>query len=131
MKTRTLTLALLGSVAAIAGAQDSAVPNGTWHGEIILPAGNPAEVLMHVESGGGTWIATPRGAMSQNQRGNPCFGRPLPIAIATTNGAVQIHIQASKAVQGCTDSRATVRLIDDRHLEGAFVDKTPLKLQRR
>ena len=38
MKSRTLTLVLLWSVAAVAGAQETAIPNGDWRGEIILPS---------------------------------------------------------------------------------------------
>jgi hypothetical protein len=53
------------------------------------------------------------------------------MVLARAEGSITIHIQASKAVQGCNDGRATVKRIDDRHLEGAFPDGRPLKLQRR
>lgn len=89
-----------------------------------------AEVQMRVEgAAGGTWTVSPLGG--RLAKPNPCFGRPLPLAITEAEGAFKLHIQAAQAVKGCSDGRATLKRTDERHLEGSFADGRPLKLARR
>ncbi len=129
MKTGKLVLALLFSIAGVAGAQELASLNGMWHGETMLPGGAPAQVQMRVEGGGGTWTVSLQGGRVDHT--NRCLGRPLPIALTETDGLIRIHIQASRVMKDCQDGRVAVRRTDDRHLEGTFADGRPLKLQRR
>lgn len=128
MKAGKLAFALLWSMAGAAGAQEPASLNGTWYGAINLPGGAPAEVQMRVEGAGGTWTVSIKSARVDHT--NPCLGRPLPMALTETGGVIRIHIQASQALKGCQDGRATVNRSGDR-LEGTFADGRPLKLQRR
>ncbi len=110
-------------------AQDTAALAGNWQGHTAMVGGLRVEVVMRLEGAKGTWTATPLMGLREP---NPCLSRPLPVEL--TDLAAQgyrIEIQASKAVKGCRDGQATVKLVDGRVLEGQFADGRPLKLERR
>jgi hypothetical protein len=110
-------------------AQDTAALAGAWQGEHQMPGGLFVEVLMRVDGAQGTWMATPRTPL---RAPNPCLSRPLPITLSDAGtGTYKIDIHASKAIQGCRDGQATVKLVDGRVLDGKFGDGRPLKLERR
>lgn len=130
MKIRMLTVATAMVLVSQVFAQDGAPLSGSWYGEIQLPGGLTAEVQMRVQGpAGGTWTVTPRA--DRPGMPNPCLRRPLPLAITEAEGAIKLHIQAAREVKGCNDGRATLKRIDERHLEGNFADGRPLKLARR
>ena len=129
MNIRMLALAacLCGSTPVLA--QDVAALSGGWWGHVQLPGGMRVEVTMRAEGAKGTWTAMPLTGLREP---NPCLSRPLPMELSTVAPEVfKIEIQAAKAIQGCRDGQATVKLIDGRVLEGKFADGRPLKLERR
>lgn len=129
MKTRLLALAACLCAAPLALAEEAAALKGNWQGRVQMPDGFMVEVLMRAENGAGTWTATPHSPLRVP---NPCFSRALPIALSEiAPGNFKIEIQAARAVPGCANGRATVRLVDGRLLEGKFADGRPLKLERR
>jgi hypothetical protein len=129
MNIRMLVLVAWLSGSTPVWAQDTAALTGGWWGHVQMPGGLMVEVLMRADGTQGTWTASPRTPLRVP---NPCLSRPLPIDLSVVAPDVfKIEIQASKAIPGCRDGQATVKLVDGRVLEGKFADGRPLKLERR
>lgn len=129
-----MNIRVLPLVACLCGAlptpaQDFTALAGNWQGHAALPGGLRVEVMVRVEGAQGTWTAMPLMGLREP---NPCLARPLPMALTDLAAeGFRIEIQASKAIPGCRDGLATVKLVDGRVLEGKFADGRPLKLERR
>lgn len=123
-----LTL-LLVSLFGLAWAQESLPSlNGKWFAEFISGDGHPRSAVLVIAEGASTWKDFARGGQRKN---NPCIGPEFPVTVRLRSpGEIGIHVNEEK-LSGCGDIRASLKLVDDKTLEGIFPDGRPLKFTRR
>ena len=121
-------LALL--AAAQAAAQDGTALDGSWTAQWRSQTGGPvANAEMTLQGSVGTWRAA---FASGEARANPCLERAHPASVKViAPGRFRLTIEASKTMQGCRDSVATLELADAAHLVGAWGNGQELKLKRK
>mgnify|MGYP006193241767 FL=1 len=102
--------------------------DGSWRVTFATEGSEGREALVELKGGTGTWTTYPRG---DRDRRDACVGRPFPIAMAgdaTTGLSLQLD---AKAIPGCRDRKATLKVVDDKTLEGNFDNGRALRLVKQ
>ena len=118
------------AAAALVVAQDGTALDGSWTAQWRPQTGGPvANAEMTLQGSVGTWRAA---FASGEGRANPCLERAHPVSVkAIAPGRFRLTIEASKTMQGCRASAATLELTDAAHLSGAWGNGQELKLTRK
>ncbi|NCT82840.1 MAG: hypothetical protein GXC94_06830 [Comamonadaceae bacterium] len=113
MSRHPIIITALGLACAAALAQPPAT-EGEWRASYIMGGmQRQAEVIFKGDAG--TWMAYNQAARDRN---NPCTGRRMPMVVESREGgALQVLVQRSAEVPGCTDFRLELRAVEGR-LEG-------------
>lgn len=120
----TIGLALFTS--AEVGMAQSASLEGIWAGTMTIET-RAYEVMADFSRATGSW----RLGIPNNR--NPCSGRDMPISVTSVSESeFKVAVEASKALQSCTEYVVNLRLTDPKTLEGEVEGKGhPVKLVRK
>jgi len=103
--------------------------DGNWRVTFSTEGSEGREAVVELKGGTGTWTTYARG---DRDRKDICVGRPFPLSLTGDAAAgLNLQLDAAKAVPGCRDRKATLKLVDDKTLEGSFDNGRPLKLVRQ
>ena len=115
---------------AFASAQQPGLYDGKWSATFKSQSGLSDHGELVLSGQGGTWkfISIHGHQMSRY----PCVDRELPVTVRSSSPEeLTFAIEASKAVAGCTDRSVAVKRVDDKTLEGHFLEGgTALHLSR-
>lgn len=103
--------------------------DGNWRVTFATEGSEGREAMVELKGGSGTWTTYAR---SDKDKRDVCVGRPLPVTIAgdPTAGKLDLRLDASSAMAGCRDRKATLQRTDDRTLEGTFDNGRAIRLVR-
>lgn len=103
--------------------------DGTWRVTFATEGSEGREAMVELKGGSGSWTTYAR---SDKDKRDACVGRPLPVTIAgdPAAGKLDLRLDASNAIAGCRDRRATLQRTDDRTLEGHFDNGRAIRLVR-
>lgn len=102
--------------------------DGSWRVTFATEGAEGREAMVELKGGSGTWTTYAR---SDKDKKDACVGRPLPLSITgDASTRLDLRLDASTAIAGCRDRKATLRLVDDKTLEGTFDNGRALKLVR-
>jgi hypothetical protein len=104
--------------------------DGHWRVTFATEGAEGREATVELKGGTGTWTTYAR---SDKDKKDPCVGRPLPLSIAgdPAAGKLDLRLDASSAIAGCRDRKATLQRTDDKTLEGSFDNGRAIKLVRQ
>lgn len=124
--TLHLPLILAACLIALPGWSQSTL-DGNWRVTFATEGAEGREATVELKGGTGTWTTYAR---SDKDRKDPCVGRPLPLSI-TGDAKLDLKLDASSAIAGCRDRKATLQRTDDKTLEGTFDNGRAIKLVRQ
>jgi hypothetical protein len=103
---------------AVAFAQDPFNYDGKWSATYSGQSGASREAELIIKGLGGTWKLFPIGGEAKK---NNCVGREFPITVESSSpNELKFSVDASKIIQGCSDSNVTATPIDAKNMEGHF-----------
>ena len=109
---------LLGAVATLLALSSEAQTNpynGTWSANYKSDRGVSRDGIVVVDNQGGSWD------MNVQSRNDPCVGQKAPITVETaTPEEFVFHVNRSKVISGCSDSRVSMKPVDASVLTGSF-----------
>ncbi len=124
--TSRFPLILAACLAALPAWSQSTL-DGSWKVTFATEGAEGREATVELKGGTGTWTTYAR---SDKDRKDPCVGRPLPLSI-TGETKLDLKLDASTAIAGCRDRKATLQRTDDKTLEGSFDNGRAIKLVRQ
>ncbi len=117
-------------LATIAFAQEASLYDGKWTATYKAQNGKSynAELVLKGTAGTWKWLLN-RGAQAGRAT---CINHDFPVTVQNSSPSeLTFNIEASKTIQGCTDRTVTVKLVDDKNLDGKFTDGTAVTLNRQ
>lgn len=125
----SLPLILAACLAAFPAWSQSTL-DGNWNVTFATEGAESREAVVELKGGAGTWTTQARGG---KEKRDACVGRALPMSIAgdSATGKFDLRLDASSAVAGCRDRKATLQRTDDKTLEGTFDNGRAIKLVRQ
>ncbi len=103
--------------------------DGTWRVTFATEGAEGREAMVEMKGGSGTWTTYAR---SDKDKKDACVGRPLPLTIAgdAAAGKLDLKLDASSAIAGCRDRKATLERVDEKTLAGTFDNGRAIRLVR-
>jgi hypothetical protein len=126
MQVRSVLMLALGLSLSPVFAQSNSYA-GNWSGTMEGNGGRQVPVEVTLMDSGGTWRMTVSGPAG---RGNPCFGKDLPLVLETTPEGVVLDIKGAQVITGCLDQRATLTHVNGK-LTGTLKDGRAVTLVRK
>ena len=127
MRTPHFLPPILAACLAAFPAWSQSTLDGNWKVTFATEGAEGREATVELKGGTGTWITYAR---SDKDRKDPCVGRPLPLSIIGDT-KLDLKLDASTAIAGCRDRKATLQRTDDKTLEGSFDNGRAIKLVRQ
>jgi hypothetical protein len=116
-------------LATIAFAQEASLYDGKWTATYKAQDGTSHNAELVLKGTAGTW----KWVFNKVARAGRavCVNREFPVTVQNSSPSeLTFNIEASKTIQGCTDRTVTVKLVDDKNLDGKFSDGTAVTLTR-
>ena len=104
--------------------------SGKWRATFETEGSESREAEVVIDGQAGTWMTYSRG--TPKDRRDSCIARPFPIILSSVDSSVMsLSIEASKTVEGCSNRKARITIVDTNTLEGTFGNGRALKLTRK
>lgn len=129
MRTHRHLLSVLAACLLAIPAWSQSTLDGRWRVTFSTEGAQDREAAVELQGATGTWTTYAR---SDKDKKDACVGRPLPLTLTenAAAGKLDLKLDASSAVAGCRDRKATLQRIDEKTLEGTFDNGRAIRLVR-
>ena len=108
---------------------DQPAYQGKWTGSATNSTGAQVQVALEIkQTAGKLRLSQSSGYVTRDE----CLDRDIPVAITSqTDSEMIIAIQGEKALRGCIDETATLKLVDPKTLQATLKDGRSMKLTHK